>query len=697
MFLNSTASIPYILLCLLFAAAFSTWMYRKQSASFVSILAFRLAWAMRFIALSIVFVLLLGWMLLLVHHRTEKPILFIALDQSASIKANADSLYYKQQFPTQWNEWANAMSDEFQVIVRGFDDAVHTTFNPTYPGSHTNIAQMLDEVQGQYYHQNLAAIVLASDGIVNAGENPLLASGASGVPIYTVTLGDSIPHCDARISDCRYNAFVYQGNPFEIQADIHAQACAGKQLQVQVMCDGKSIYAQTIPVTKPQFTQTIRCILPAQTEGAHSYVMQISPLKEEKNTSNNVWDFVVDVLRTKQKIGIYMYAPHPDISAIKQLLESMQQAEVSVHTIQDIHTIPWKQSDIILLHQLPGPNGEGVSFIREIQKQKIPTFSILGSQTGFSHLSLVDAPVEITGNRGQSNRAEAFVNETFSLFQSEKEWNQAIQSWPPLTTPYGRYRLENGSEIYCYQKINGIQTDVPLLVFSRNPNNSVMQGYMLGEGIWKWYLQEYSRNGNHLVLEQLFARWMQVVSKKEDKSTFRIKPLQRIFYENDPVIIDAEVYNQNLEQVRSADIDFILKNSAGKIYTYRFSPYQQAYRLDIGTLPAGRYAYEARVKIGNQIELKKGWIVVSAMQVELMQTRSNPVLLRQLASQTGAISVGLNQLDEIKNHLQKQKQVKPVIYTEEETRDLASWWPVLLALITAFSIEWFIRKWSGLI
>ena len=64
----------------------------------------------------------------------------------------------------------------------------------------TNYSSFFQQLSDVYSHRNVAAVVLASDGLYNQGSNPLYVDYPFQAPLYTIALGDTMPQKDVRIN-----------------------------------------------------------------------------------------------------------------------------------------------------------------------------------------------------------------------------------------------------------------------------------------------------------------------------------------------------------------------------------------------------------------------------------------------------------------------------------------------------------------
>ena len=84
---------------------------------------------------------------------------------------------------------------------------------------------------------------------------------------------------------------------------------------------------------------------------------------------------------------------------------------------------------------------------------------------------------------------------------------------------------------------------------------------------------------------------MQYLSTKEDKRKFRLYPEKNEYFDTEPVIFEAEVYNNIYEPVYGFEINLEIKDESGTINQYSFINSESNSRLTIGQLSPGIYQY----------------------------------------------------------------------------------------------------------
>ncbi len=181
---------------------------------------------------------------------------------------------------------------------------------------------------------------------------------------------------------------------------------------------------------------------------------------------------------------------------------------------------------------------------------------------------------------------------------------------------------------------------------------------------------------------------------KEDKNLFRIH-CPNNFKEDEPVEIDADLYNPSFQLVNDPEVSMTITNSESKNFSYTFSRTSNAYHLNAGQLQAGAYHYSAQVKQGTQVYTSKGEFTVTPVQVEATNTVADHQLLYQLAKEHGGKMLFPNQIAELQKLIDAKEDIKPVIYTHTSYAPLIDMKWVFFLLLVLASGEWFIRKWSG--
>jgi hypothetical protein len=242
------------------------------------------------------------------------------------------------------------------------------------------------------------------------------------------------------------------------------------------------------------------------------------------------------------------------------------------------------------------------------------------------------------------------------------------------------------------QRIGSVNTGQPLLAFleSEGRKNAVL----CGEGLWKWRLADYQENGQHRMAQDLIRSIIQYLSIKEKKSPLILQS-KSDYRENEPVLFNARLLNASGQLVNEPEVRVRINSADGKEYLYAMSRVDNAYVLNAGILPVGRYRYVAETRLGTAALKESGAFSVSALQLEKANTQADHRVLNILASKTGGRVFYSGQSDELIKAIRSNESIKPVSYLNKRFRELIDE-PVFMALVLfLLGIEWFLRKRSG--
>ncbi|MEI6059960.1 MAG: hypothetical protein WCR72_04590 [Bacteroidota bacterium] len=681
----------FVLLCVLAGAAYAALLYYREKNNDFSILTTRTLILLRAIAVSLIAFLLLSPLLKTVSRYTEKPIVLLALDNSGSIMLEKDSAYYKSEFVNKYRKLADELSKKYNVQTYTFGEKVSTGLNPTFSEKQTNMSGLFSEIKDRYSNRNLAALILAGDGIYNQGADPLYACDDAPYSIYTVAMGDTAQQKDIVISRVNYNRIAFLGNDFPVEITVTAFKCAGTQSTIAVSSGTQENHSEKFQIGEALYSHTFTTKLTASKPGLQRYRITLSGIPGEISTANNYREIFVEVLDGRQKILLLHSAPHPDISALKQAIGKNKNYAVDDFLLSDFNGSVASYS-LVILHQVPAINDIGFQVTNQLKTSTVPVLFIIGSQSNIPAYNNLMTGLMIPQAMSSFNEATGVLNPDFSLFSLGPEVEHLIPDFPPLRVPFSQYKPGTAAQVLLYQKIGNVNTRIPLILFNQGVDRK--SATITGEGLWRWRLANYAKVGNQLAFDDLFSKIVQFLAVKEDKSQFRVL-LKNNFGENEAVEIDAELYNDSYQLVNEPEVNIVITDGNKKNFPYAFTRTSNAYYLNAGSLPPGEYSYKASADFGGKAYQKTGLFTVMPINVESMNTVANHVLLNNIASRHKGKMVYPSQLDQVEQLLAARDDLKTIAYTQKRYTELVSFLPILLLLLGLLSAEWFIRKRNG--
>lgn len=678
-----------ILLCMLTGFILAGILYYKSDKDGFSSRKRMLLAGLRFLSVFTISFLLLDFLLKIEFRKSEDPIVVLLHDNSESL---SDFAKKNPQWPARWSDFSNELNKHFEVEQLTLGQNLSRTKQLSFSEKQTQIAQALKQIKSQYYGRNLAAVVLASDGIYTAGEHPLQASESMRTPVFSVALGDTTQYKDIAIHKVNYNKYAYLGNQFPIEIELHAIQCTNTNAILTIQTAGEVVFTKNISINQPMHIESVEYFEKAKETGVYRYTISVSTIQNERNVANNRNDFFVEVLDNRRKILLLGATPHPDISAIKQSILESERYDVDLILEDPPSDLSLEKYDVVILHQIPAKNGSMSRFIRQILEKKIPIWTIIGTQTELNVFNKMDLGITIQSQGTQSNEAFPSFNSTFTNFSLSDEVLNHFHDIPPLNVPFAIFTVAKYSQIFLFQKILNVTTDMPLMVVGQNA--STRFATLLGEGIWRWRLNEYFTKKNHEAVDELINKTIQYLSANPDRRQFRVN-VKPVFDEFEPIEMTAELYDDSYEPVTSADVSIEIKNSDGDVYPFSFSSAGQAYKLRAGLLPVDDYTYIAKTKLGAKNHQAEGRFAVKVSNTELLNLRADHQLLNLISTQTEAKMFYPNQLSELRDLLISHESVKPVTYIEKGFFELINLKWILAFLFFILTLEYFLRRYYG--
>lgn len=653
----------------------------------------RLLFVIRFLTLFLIFFLLLSPVKRIKHKHIEKPTIVFAQDVSSSIKNETNKSYFKDLA-----NLCNTLKDKYNIVQLEFGSEVRPSVfdvkKMQCKDYATDFSLLYKHIAENYDEKNLASIVIASDGISTQGHSLLNNEEYFSCPVYSIALGDTNQRKDIQISNIRYNKICYLDNEFPLEISIKANKCKGENAVLSMTYNNKTSVIKNFTVGEEDFFLTIPYKEIAKKVGVNKLSFSVSKVENEDNKINNNKDIFIEVLDTKKKILVLGASPHPDISAIKNIVEENKNYECQIFTFSDIAKANLNERyDIVVLHNLPNsPNT--INIIKQLQKKSSPLLFIIGQQTNITYFNSLQKDVKINLISRTPIQTIATYNNDFSSFNLSKETTNILSQLPPLLSPSAKYVTSPNLSILAYQRIGSVATQNPLIAISSD------NGYIFGENIWRWRLHNYLINTSHNEINELINKTIQVISNKENKKLLRLEA-KEIYHAMEDVILQAQLYNDNYELVNTPEIEFTLTQTVSydkqkqPTQTYTFGKTSNAYYTNLSKLPSGEYSVAAKTNFNNKTLTDKASFIVNQINIEYNDLVAKHNDLFSLAKKTGGKMIYPQELQKLKDFFENNQIIKPVVYENiENKRFITLWWYWLLIAIGLGS-EWFLRKYWG--
>ena len=657
----------YVLFCLLAGAAYATGLYLVGHRRFSKRMNLLLA-VLRFVAVSVIALLLLAPVAKRTVNEQQKPVVVVAQDVSESVDSS--------QRVVESEKWQVA-SEECEVVYEEFG------------GTTTDIAVALEDIASRYQGRNLGAVVLATDGIYNRGNNPASTAERLTFPVYTVALGDTTPQRDAALADIRHNRIAFLGNTFPVEITVNATRLKGHSAQLTLSDSrGKTVAQKGIDYNDNNFSSTLTFELKAEQPGLQRYTARLSVVDGERTATNNVLTFYTDILDSRRKVAIIGNAPHPDLAALKQAVESNPnyEAEVFLNEELKMRNEELKEVSLLILHNLPSATHQLPTLNSHLSS--INSIYIIGTQTDLPRFNALHAGLEIVAKARKTNEVTAMYNDRFSLFMLDAADGAAIEELPPLSAPFGEAKASPSLQSLFTARLGNINTQQPLVAAQVQGTKRTV--FVWGEGLWRWRLNDFLNNKSHEHFDRLVSQMVNFAAITDSRERFIVET-ERHYSDNDEIVVRAQLYNESYEPFNTPDATFNLKGDSIK-GDYNFSRQGDGYTLSLGTLPEGLYRYTATTTYDGTTYSTEGSFAVEALHLEQTNLTANHSLLATLSTITGGQLVYPSDLSTLNSQL---STLKPVIYTHTRFSELLNLPWVLIFILLLLGGEWVLRKYLG--
>lgn len=635
---------------------------------------------LRFLSLFLLGVLLLNPTFKQTVVIDVKPNLVVAVDNSESIK------YLKQDakatgFLKELNK--SNLSDKFQIDYFSFGNTVNELSDSIqFTESQTNISKVFSSFKELYSDTNSPTLLL-SDGNQTYGQDYVLSSLTYKQPIYPIVLGDSLVKSDVKIASVQHNKYAFLNNEFPVEITVNYIGNGIVNEKLNVYSGNTKVYSKNIELSKENTTEVLSFYLKAKNIGKHKYRVAITSITNEENIINNTRDFSVEVIDERTNVLIVSNIVHPDIGAIKKAIETNKQRTVTILNTNDV--IDYNKYQLIILYQ---PTVKFEKVFQKIDVFKKNHFTITGLQTDWSFLNSVSENYK-NSVVNQSQDFSGNYNANFDLFQNE-ELNYS--SLPPLVGFYGDVTLNNSVSILLYQEISSVSTESPLFCFFEN--NKRREAVLFGEGIWKWRAQSFMNTQNFEKFDALIGKTVQYLASNnkrerlvlsiEDEFLLGEAKLKAQYFDNNYVIdaneiISCKVIHQETKE--DFELDFLYKNNG--------------YELDLKHLKAGVYSYV--IKAEKNKLTKKGVFEILDFNIESQFINPDVTKLGQLATNSKTQLYYISKYKQLFEELRSNEEYKTTQRESTTQLPLVNWKCLLGILILVLGVEWFLRKYNGLI
>jgi len=637
---------------------------------------------LRFISIFCILLLIINPKFEKVTVYNEKPNLAIVVDDSESIKHLEQDQNVSQLLASINN--SKELSDKFNLDIYSFGSEFQKLDSLSFNQLQTNYTSVFSNLQ-QIYKESNTPTLLITDGNQTFGRDFEFSSREYKQPIFPIILGDTTTYSDLKIQQLNVNKYAYLKNKFPVEVMTVYNGNTTVTSQLTIKRNNATVYSTNLQFSKTKNSHALNITLPSDKIGINSYVVSLSPLVTEKNIANNSKPFALEIIDQKTNVAIVSTISHPDVGALKKAIESNEQRSVFIISPSDY--INQRQSyQMVILYQ---PNSSFKSVFESLDDDEKNSFIIGGVNTDWNFLNSIQ-DVFKQSITTQQESFQAIYNDNFATFLIG---DLSFEDLPPLESEFGSVEFNIPTETVLFKSINNTIIDEPLMVTYENIGQ---RGVLLfGEGIWRWRSQSYLDTNSFNQFDDFIGKIVQYVASNKRRNRLNVN-YESFYNGSDNIKITAQFFNKNYEFDASANLEIVIKNNESNDTTVvPFVLQQNSYEVNLDNFPPGDYNFTVRANNGEVAF--SGNTKILDYNVEEQFLNANVSKLERIANNSEGTSYLITNTSSMINDLINDSRFVTVQKSNKNIVPLIDFKYLLALIVLSLSIEWFLRKYNGLI
>ena len=676
----SSETLIYIILAGIIALGLALFQYftKNKSMSKLNMLFSFL----RFLSVFAVLLLIINPSFDQIKIAIEKPNLIVAIDNSSSVshlKQDRSVLEFVENIKNN-----NDLKNKFNINYYTFGESLNASDSITFSDKQTNISKAFTQLN-QVYKQTTSPTLLVTDGNQTYGNDYQFSSNSYKQPVYSIILGDTITYTDLKIQQLNVNKYAYLKNKFPIEAILVYNGNSTISSKFIVKNGNATVYSKALTFSKNNNSKVINLTLPANRVGVNNYKAILVPLESEKNTINNTKNFAVEVINQKTKIAIVSDFSHPDLGVLKKSIESNEQRSVFILNSKNIIN-QINDFQLVILYQ---PNSKFNTVFSQLELQNKNKFVIVGTKTSLSFLNKVSENY----SHAITNQTENYLAELNSNYSPFVIDDLNFESFPPLLSNYGEVKFNIPFQSILNKTVSGVSTNQTLLATFET--NGRREAVLFGENLWQWRGQSYLKKKSFNAFDDFIGKLIQYLASKKQKSRLNLD-YESFYNGSGNIILKAEFFDKNYVFDTRETLNVTVTNKTSKDRkTFPLILKNNNYQVDLSSLPPSEYSFTVRTLKENIS--KTGSFQILEYNVEQQFLNANVTKLQQLATNSLGSSYFIDNTRGLVNDLLNDNRYVPIQKSSKNIIPLIDWKYLLAIIALSLSLEWFLRKYNGLI
>lgn len=564
---------------------------------------------------------------------------------------------------------------------------------------------------------NIKAVVIFTDGSFNKGQNPIYAAEELSLPVFSVGIGDTNDPKDISIQSLIVNEIAYVDNPVPINVNIKSVGYKGSDIKVSMFDNNNLIESINLTHQEQNFDGTAYFTYSPKEAGNRKITIKIEQQDGEITYKNNTSSEFIKVLKNKRIISLFGGSPNADISFLKQYLSNLPGIEIN-EFIQSSSSAFFKQptdndiseTELFVLVGFPiqsTPDNLLDKIYRELANGK-PLFLITYLNTDFVKLRKLEEFLPF--NTASSRAVEFNITPDFtpkaitSPLLRVDGTDSDIQKWqnlPPVFRTETFVRPKPESELIATFKVNNVPLNEPFII-SRNINSRKSIA-IIGYGLYRWKLIGYAseiakgKTGQFDAYTKLMENSFRWLSVSDLNRKISITTTKKSYSKGEIVEFIGQVYDASYLPVDNAEVKISISSGDQSRDLSMVSVGNGRYSANLEGFDSGDFSFNAIInRSGKKIGSDDGRFTIGETDLEFRNLKMQSMLLRTISESTGGKFYTHNNVASLLEDIKSMKSFKEFSITKRNDFTLWNYPWLLVASLFMLSIEWVIRKRSGM-
>ena len=612
-------------------------------------------------------------------YETLLPQLVVLVDDSKSIDYLKSGDAVKRDLALIVND--SDLNSKFEIQTFKFSETIAPLDSLSFQATETDLNIAISEPQELFKNRNKAVVVL-TDGNQTTGSSYSYTQVNEKTSLYPVIYGDTTQYADLKITNINVNRYSYLNNEFPVEVFVAYQGQEQESRVFKVTQGNRTLYSETLSFNEKERAAIVSFNLTSTAIGTQSMVASIEPLPNEKNTQNNYRSFAVEVIDQQTNVLILSDQVHPDIGALKKAIESNQQRKVTIKSTSEDYDL--NEYNLVVMYGVSSAFAKAYTQINQLNKN---TWVITGSDPDIDYLNGKYQSFNLEDSN-DFDEAQPILNTSYTTFNLDQI---SFDDYPPAQVPFGELIFNTNVDVLFYKKIGTITTTQP--IWFNYEDGDTKHAVTLASGLWRWRAQSYLDQQDFKNFDDLVSSQVQYLASNKKRNRLELS-YEPFYYQNKSILINAQYLDKNYEFEDNGILNLNVTHTESKeLITRPFVLSGNSYVVDLSGLKAGDYKFTVQVE--NDQLSRSGSFSILEYDIEKQQVSASDAGMKKLVGSSSVYYQG--ETEELIADLKKNPLLQTIERAIVKQTSLIDWEYLLGLILLLLGLEWFLRKYNGLV